>query len=99
MQRYVYWAETDHITCIVIIIISIIIIIIIIIIILIVIIIIIIIFIVSGFDSNFKTNSERKLDRYRPLVLPLSSSYQKLKFVNVSMSTLGALDSSCDSLI
>ena len=86
MQRYVYWAETDHITCIVIIIISIIIIII-----------FIIIFIVSDFDSNFKTNIERKLDRYKPLVLSLSSSYQKLKLI--SMSTLGALDSTCDLLV
>ena len=32
-----------------------------------------------GFESNLKTNSERKLDKYRPLVLSLSSSYQKSK--------------------
>ena len=52
-----------------------------------------------GFESNLKTNSERKLDKYRPLILSLSSSYQKVKFVNVSMSALSALDSSCDSLM
>ena len=48
-----------------------------------------------GFESNL---SERKLNKYRPLVLSLSSSYQKVKFVNVSMSALGAIDSSRDSL-
>ena len=52
-----------------------------------------------GFESNLKTNSERKLNKYRPLVHSLSSSYQEVKFVNVSMSALGALDSSCDSLM
>ena len=30
-----------------------------------------------GFESNLKTISERKLNKYRPLVLSLSSSYQK----------------------
>ena len=44
-------------------------------------------------------NSERKLNKYRPLDHSLSSSYQEVKFVNVSMSALGALDSSCDSLM
>ena len=52
-----------------------------------------------GFESNLKTNSERKLNKYRPLVLSLFSSYQEVKFVNVSMSALDALDSSCDSLM
>ena len=52
-----------------------------------------------SFESNLKTKSERKLNKYRPLVLSLSSSYQKVKFVNVSMSALGFLDSSCDSLM
>ena len=50
-----------------------------------------------GFESNLKTNSERKLNKYRPLVHSLSSSYQEVKFVNVSMSALGAL--ACDSLM
>ena len=44
-------------------------------------------------------NSEGKLDKYRPLVLSLSSSYQKVKFVTVSMSALGVLDSSCESIL
>ena len=52
-----------------------------------------------GFENNLKTNSERKLNKYMALVLSLSSSYQKVKFVNVSISTLGALDSSWDSFM
>ena len=52
-----------------------------------------------GFESNLRINSERKLDKYRPLVLSLSTSHSKVRFVNVSMSTLGVLDNSCDSLI
>ena len=52
-----------------------------------------------GFESNLRINIERKLNKYRPFVLSLSSSHQKAKFFNVSISTLGALDSSCDSLM
>ena len=33
------------------------------------------------------------------IVHSLSSAYQEVKFINVSMSALGALDSSCDSLM
>ena len=51
------------------------------------------------FESNLTINSECKLNKYRPLVLSLSSSHHKVKFANVSMSALGALDSSCISLI
>ena len=32
-----------------------------------------------SFESNLKLNNERNLDKYRPLVLSLSSSYQKSK--------------------
>ena len=52
-----------------------------------------------GFVSNLMINAERKLNKYRPLVLSLSSSYQKVKFLNVSMSALGVLKSTCDSLM
>ena len=41
-----------------------------------------------GFESNLKINSERKLDKYMPLVLSLLTSHSKVKFVNVSMSAL-----------
>ena len=51
-----------------------------------------------GFESNFKVNSDRKLTIYMSLVLSLSSSYNAVNFVNISMSDLGALYASCDSL-
>ena len=51
-----------------------------------------------GFESNLKINSDRKLNKYRPLITALSTSYQEITFINMSMSALGVLDSSCDSL-
>ena len=51
-----------------------------------------------GFESNLKANSERKLNKYLPLVASLSSSYDEVKFINVSMSALGVFDKSCESL-
>ena len=51
-----------------------------------------------GFESNVKANSERKLNKYMPLVASLSSSYSEVKFINVSMSALGVFDKSCESL-
>ena len=52
-----------------------------------------------GFESNLKNNSDRKADKYNPLVKELSRNYRKVKFVNVSMSALGILGASCDSLL
>ena len=52
-----------------------------------------------GFECNLKINSERKLDKYKSLVLSLSSSYHKVKLIKISMSALGVLGISCDSLI
>ena len=43
-------------------------------------------------------NSDRKLNKYRPLITALSTSYQVINFINMSMSALGVLESSCDSL-
>ena len=51
-----------------------------------------------GFESNLKIISDRKLSKYRPLLPSLSTSYQEINFINMSMSALGVLESSCDSL-
>ena len=51
-----------------------------------------------GFESNLKINSDRKLSKYRPLITLLSTSYQEINFINMSMSALGVLERSCDSL-
>ena len=47
-----------------------------------------------GFESNLKVNSARKLIKYKPLITSLSPSYQKVNFINISMSALGILDKS-----
>ena len=52
-----------------------------------------------GFESNLKINSDRKLSTYRPLKTSLSALTEEINFINMSMSTLGVLESSYDSLI
>ena len=51
-----------------------------------------------GFESNVKINSDRTLSNYRPLLASLSTSYQEINFINMSVNALGLLESSCDSL-
>ena len=50
-------------------------------------------------ESNLEVNSTRKSAKYLPLIQALQTTYREVKFVNVSMSALGALDESCDSLL
>ena len=52
-----------------------------------------------GFESKLKINSDRKLSKYRPVLTSLSTSYQEINFINMSMSALNVLESSCDSLL
>ena len=51
-----------------------------------------------GFDSNLNINSDRKLSKYRPLITSLSTSFQEINFINMSINALGVLESSCDFL-
>ena len=52
-----------------------------------------------GFQGNLQTNSTRKSEKYILLIHTLQATYTEVKFLNVSMSALGALDNSCDSLL
>ena len=52
-----------------------------------------------GFESSLEVNSIRKSAKYLSLLKALRATYREVKFVNVSMSALGALDKSCDSLL
>ena len=45
-----------------------------------------------GFESNLKTNAERKVQKYRDLVQQQSNKYKNVKLINLSMSNLGILD-------
>ena len=51
-----------------------------------------------GFESNIEINSGRKASKYSPLILDLKKSYSDVKFVNLSMSTLGIMGKSSESL-
>ena len=54
-----------------------------------------------GFETNIQNNSDRKATKYSSLIndLSLSLSYSKVQFVNLSMSAIGAMGSSCNSLL
>ena len=49
--------------------------------------------------ENIRANSIRKANKYTPLLQDLSSSYNKVIFINVSMGALGVMGSSCDSFL
>ena len=51
-----------------------------------------------GFESNIEFNSGRKASKHSPLILDLKKSYSDVKFVNLSMSTLGIMGKSSESL-
>ena len=52
-----------------------------------------------GFETNIQANSVRKANKYTPLLQDLSSSYNKVIFINVSMSAFGVMGASCDSFL
>ena len=52
-----------------------------------------------GFERNIQANSVRKANKYTPLLQDLSSSYNKVIFINVSMGALGVMGASCDSFL
>ena len=52
-----------------------------------------------GFETNIQANSVRKANKYTPLLQEMSSSYNKVIFINVSMGALGVMGSSCDSFL
>ena len=50
-------------------------------------------------DSNIQINSERKNTKYSSLISDLTPAYSNVAFVNLSMSALGTMGKSSDSLI
>ena len=42
-----------------------------------------------GFENNLNMNAERKHEKYLQLTRDLSSDYNDVKFINLSLSTLG----------
>ena len=52
-----------------------------------------------GFESNMQTNSDRKASKYRSLIMDLKHAYFDVKFVNLSMSAIGIMGKSSESLL
>ena len=52
-----------------------------------------------GFETNTQPNSVRKATKFTPILQNLSSSYNKVIFINVSMGAIGVMGSSCDSFL
>ena len=51
-----------------------------------------------GFETNLKTNSVRKHEKYLPLIADQKKKYNQVKFINVSVSSLGVFAESTKSL-
>ena len=51
-----------------------------------------------GFETNLLTSSDRKRDKYLPLVVDQKKKYNQVKFINVSISSLGVFAESTKSL-
>ena len=51
------------------------------------------------FETNLDDNARRKFKKYRYLLNDLTSKYRHIKFVNLSIGSLGSFGQSCDSFI
>ena len=52
-----------------------------------------------GYESNLESNAERKKQKYRELVQELKNEYDKVSFVNLSISALGIYDKSTTDFV
>ena len=52
-----------------------------------------------GFETNLEINSDRKLKKYLPLISDQENNFDKLKFVNVSISSLGVFIQSTNTFL
>ena len=53
----------------------------------------------GSFETNLEANAERKRAIYQSLMETLKSKYTDVKFVNLSISSLGIFGLSCSSFI
>ena len=51
-----------------------------------------------GFETNLKTNSVRKHEKCLPLIADQKKKYNQIKFINVSVTSLGVFAESTKSL-
>ena len=52
-----------------------------------------------GYESNLHNNAKRKEAKYRELVSQLHETYNQVKFVNLSMSSLGIFAQECSAFL
>ena len=52
-----------------------------------------------GYETNLENNVKRKKAKYRELVKELNQDFNEVKFVNLSMSSLGIFAQECSSFL
>ena len=52
-----------------------------------------------GFESNLRKNAMRKRDKYKNMLVDLNSEHKCVKFVNLSMSSLGVFSDECSTFL
>ena len=52
-----------------------------------------------GFESNLKNNAVRKKEKYLNLINEMSRNYRCVRFVNLSMSSLGIFSDECSTFL
>ena len=52
-----------------------------------------------GFESNLNNNAVRKKEKYLNLIKEMSRNYRCVKFVNLSMSSLGVFSDECSTFL
>ena len=52
-----------------------------------------------GFETNLHNNVERKRAKYKDLMIEQSAHFPSVKFVNLSLSSLGVFDKECSTFL
>ena len=52
-----------------------------------------------GYESNLQANAIRKRERYKDLITEQKKHYKFVKFVNLSISSLGVFSKECDAFL
>ena len=51
-----------------------------------------------GFETNLRNNVQRKHAKYKDLIEDLNKQFKTVKFINISINSLGVLDKECSTL-
>ena len=53
----------------------------------------------TGYETNLKNNVKRKKDKYRELLRQLDKNFNQVKFINLSISSLGIFAVECSTFL